>query len=78
MMTLKTERLERILLSEKKSAYLKREEQRKEDVTKKVGGLYKLMTSHSCAIFCSSYMSGNVVLSGQQTEEHRFRSPVTG
>lgn len=44
-MTLKTEWLDRILLSEKLNAYLKREEQRKEDVTRKVGGIYKLMTS---------------------------------
>lgn len=44
-MTLKTGWLDRILLSEKLRAYLKREEQRKEDVTKKVGGIYKLMAS---------------------------------
>lgn len=39
-MTLKSERLDRILLSQKLCAYLKREEQRKEDMTKKVGGIY--------------------------------------
>lgn len=49
MMTLKSERLHRILLSQKLYPYLKREEQRKEDVTTKVGGIYKLMSSYFSA-----------------------------
>lgn len=54
-MTLKSERLDRILLSQKLDAYLKREEQRKEDVTKKVGGIYKLMTSYSSAKYTTFF-----------------------
>lgn len=53
-MTLKSERLDRILLSQKLYAYLKREEQRKEDVTKKVGGIYKLMASYFSAKYTTS------------------------
>lgn len=62
MMTFKSWRLYWILLSENSDAYLKREEQPKEDVTKTVGGIYKLVTSCQRAkSLCISYSSVNVV-----------------